>query len=86
MQSLGSVHNLSLGDGRRATLWEANHCLGIFKDDPGVAILLYVKTPNSLQRGRGVVLGGGSGKSDHEFRCLGNIEIYERPLRLRFDV
>ncbi len=23
---------------------------------------------------------GGSGKNDHEFRFLGNIELYERPL------
>ena len=25
--------------------------------------------------------GGGSGKNDHEFRFLGKIELYERPLR-----
>ncbi len=25
---------------------------------------------------------GGSGKNDHEFHFLGNIELYERPLSL----
>ena len=29
-----------------------------------------------------VLGGGGSGKNDHEFRMLGNIELYERPLTL----
>ncbi len=28
--------------------------------------------------------GGGSGENDHEFRFLGNIEFYERPL-MRLD-
>ncbi len=28
--------------------WEANHCLGIFEDDPGVAILLYFKTESYI--------------------------------------
>ncbi len=31
------------------TLWKANHCLGIFKDDPWVAILLYFKTEWQFQ-------------------------------------
>ena len=28
---------------------------------------------------------GGSGKNDHDFRFLGNIELYERPLSFLFE-